>query len=243
MEEIEVYIAKYGHYLEEIRKRIYRIVIVYIVAFLAGLFSTNLFVRFFITYLNVDNVTIVATSPFQLLDLAMSIGFFLATIVTIPFAIQQIYSFLSGGLLPHERRIFFTLIPLSVLLFLVGFTYGFGVMYYAVEVIAQVNVSFGITNLWNVSHFISQMLITAALLGMIFEFPIMLTLLIRIGLFPVSFLRRKRRIAMAAIFVFVALLPPTDGLSFMIMSLPLVGIYELTIVLNSFYKRKEPLET
>ncbi|KND49191.1 MAG: sec-independent protein translocase protein TatC [Parcubacteria bacterium C7867-008] len=242
MEEIDVYVAEYGDYLEEIRKRLYRVVIVFIVSFLIGLFSTNLFVHFFLTFLKVKDVIIVATSPFQLLDLAMTTGFFLATLITIPFAIQQTYTFLSGGLLPQERKIFFTLIPLTVVLFCIGFTYGFTVMYYAVQVIAQVNIGFGIANLWNVTQFISQILLTSALLGLIFEFPIILTLLIRLGVFPVSFLRAKRRVAIAIIVIFVALLPPTDGLSFMVMSLPLVGIYELTIFLNSFYKRKVPLE-
>jgi Sec-independent protein secretion pathway component TatC len=61
--------------------------------------------------------------------------------------------------------------------------------------------------------------------------------------FPVSFLKKHRRIAIAAILIFVALLPPTDGLSFIVMSVPLVGIYELTIFFNSFHKRKELLKT
>jgi sec-independent protein translocase protein TatC len=116
-------------------------------------------------------------------------------------------------------------------------------MYYAVQLIAQVNIGLGITNLWNVSQFISQLLLTSALLGFLFEFPIVLTLLLRLGMFNVAYLRRNRRFAIAIIVIFVALLPPTDGLSFIVMSLPLVCMYELTIILNSFHKRKELLET
>ncbi len=220
----------------------YRVVVVFITAFIVGLFSTNLFVKFFITFLQVKDVLIVATSPFQLLELAMSVGFFTATIITIPFAVQQTYSFLSAGLLPQERKIFFTLIPAALLLFAIGFAYGFAVMYYAVAVIAQVNIGFGIANLWNVTQFISQIVLTAALLGLIFQFPIVLALLIRLKVLSVNFLRANRKIALAAILVFVALLPPTDGLSFIVMSLPLVGIYELTILLNSSRKREELLE-
>lgn len=242
MEELDEYLVQYGEYIDELRKRIFRCAIVFIVTFFVGLFSTNTVLMFFIKFLSLKNVTIVATSPFQLLELAMSVGFFTATIVTIPFLFHQTYGFLRNGLLPHERRMLFVLVPLSVVLFGIGFIYGVAIMYYAIAVIAQVNVSFGITNLWDITQFISQILITSALLGLIFEFPLVLSVLIRLGLFPVDFLRRNRRIAIAAILIFVALLPPTDGLSFIVMSVPLVGLYELTIFFNSFRKRKELLE-
>ena len=242
MEELDEYLVQYGEYLDELRKRIFRCAIVFIVSFFVGLFSTNAVLKFCLGILSLKNVTIVATSPFQLLELAMSVGFFTATIITIPFLFHQAYGFLRNGLLPHERRILFTLVPLSLVLFCIGFTYGVAIMYYAIAVIAQVNVGFGIANLWDVTQFISQILITSALLGLIFEFPLVLTALIRLGLFPVAFLRRNRRIAIAAILIFVALLPPTDGLSFIVMSVPLVGLYELTIFFNSFHKRKELLE-
>ncbi len=233
----------YGPYLEEIRKRLYRLAIVFTGAFILGLFSTNIFLPFFVHFLSIENVTIVATSPFQLLELAMSAGFFSAIVITIPFAFQQAYAFLRDGLLPRERRMIFLLIPLSLFLFFLGFSYGFAVMYYAIGFIANVNAGFGITNLWSVTQFLSQILITSALLGCIFEFPVVLSALIRLRVCSVGFLRRNRRIAYAGIFIFVALLPPTDGLSFLVMSLPLILMYELTILANSFRGRKELLET
>lgn len=231
----------YGPYLEELRRRLYRIALVFVAAFVAGLFSTNILLPFFVQFLAIRDVTIVATSPFQLLELTMNAGFFCALIVSIPFALHQIFGFLKNGLLPRERRLFFMLIPLSALLFSIGFAYGFSVMFYAIKMIAQVNVGFGITNLWDISQFISQMLITSTLLGLLFEFPIVLSVLIRLNAVSVDFLRKNRRIAIATILIFVALLPPTDGLSFLVMSVPLLAIYELTILANSFYKRKELL--
>ena len=241
-EELETFTEKYGEYLEDIRRRFYRIAIVFVGAFLIGIFSTHLVLPFFVDFLSIQNVTIITTSPFQLLELTMNAGFFTAIILTIPFAFWQVFSFLGGGLLPHERRLILFLIPLSILLFCGGFTYGFSVMYFAIELIAQTNTGFGITNLWDITQFISQILITSALLGIIFEFPIILSALIRFGALSVDFLRRNRRIAIATILIFVALLPPTDGLSFIVMSVPLVVIYEMTILGNSFQKRKELLE-
>ncbi len=241
MEDIEPLTERYGSYLEEVRRRLYRVAIVFAGSFVLGLFSMSALLPFFVTLFTIPGVTVVATSPFQLLELAMSAGFFSAIVITIPFALQQAYAFLRDALLPAERRAMRWLVPLSLLLFAAGFSYGFAVMYFAIAMIAQVNIGFGIANLWNVSQFISQVLITSALLGAIFQFPLVLSALVRLGLVPAASLRRNRRVALAGIFIFVALLPPTDGLSFIVMSLPLVALYEVTIIANSLRRRKELL--
>lgn len=240
MDELGPIAERYGDYLEEARQRLYRVAIVFAASFVLGLFSMSALLPLFVRFFSVPGVTVVATSPFQLLELAMSAGFFCAIVLTLPFAIGQAYAFFRDALLPKERRAMAWLIPLSLALFAAGFSYGFAVMYYAIAMIAQVNIGFGITNLWNVTQYVSQVLVTSALLGAIFQFPLVLTALIRLGAVSADLLRRNRRPALAGIFVFVALLPPTDGLSFIVMSLPLVALYELTILANA-RRRKELL--
>lgn len=233
MDQINKYISKYSEYLEEIRSRLYKVVIVFIVFFGIGFFFTAPFLKFFIGFLKIKNVVITTTSPFQMIDLAMSVGIFFAMIVTLPVFIYQTYLFLRSGLLKSEKKFFFILMPISLILFIVGFVYGFITLYYALKLIAEVNVNMGIVNLWDISRFMSQMIITSALLGIIFQFPILVTFLVRINILNIDFLRSKRRHAFVMIFIFVALLPPTDGLSLLVMTLPLIFIYEATILANS----------
>jgi sec-independent protein translocase protein TatC len=242
MEGIQSYIEQYGEYLEDIRKRVYRTVIVFGAVFVLGFFSTGPLLKTFVTVLHIQNATIVTTSPFQLIDLAMSIGMFCAIVVTLPYVVHQIYGFLRPGLFPKERRIFLSLLPVGLLLFAIGFSYGFAVMYYALAIIASVNVGLGVVNLWDIDQFVSQIMITSALLGVLFEIPLILSFLIRLNLLSVKFLRDKRPHATVTILILVALLPPTDGLSFVIMSVPLLVIYELVIVLNSFGKKPRNIE-
>ena len=232
MDDLQKYLDQYGGYLEDIRKRLYRLVVVFCVVFILGFFSTATLVKVLVSFFKIKNALIVATSPFQLLDLAMSIGSFWAIVITAPLFVQQTYAFLHPALHAKERKLFLILIPIGVLLFLTGFLYGFGVMYYALGIVATLNVSLGVTNLWDISQFISQIMLTAVLLGVLFEFPLVLTFLIRMGLVNVQFLKDYRRHAIIVILIFVALLPPTDGLSDIIMAAPLVLIYELTIWFN-----------
>lgn len=241
MGDIKVYIEEYGDYLEDARKKIYRLVVIFILFFALGFFLTTPLLKFFLSLLVINGVTITTTSPFQIVDLAMNIGILCAVIATAPFVVHSLYMFLKDGLLERERRFFFVLLPIGLLLFCVGFIYGFATLYFALKLIADVNVSIGVVNLWDISRFVSQMVLTSTFLGIIFQFPIVITFLIRMNIMSVEFLRSKRKHAAVLIFIFVSLLPPTDGLSLIIMSLPLLAMYEFTILCNSYRKEKKLL--
>lgn len=235
--KLDTYLAEYGTYLEEIKRRLLTIVKIFVAVFISGFFLTGLIVKTLISLLNFKDVSIVITSPFQMIDIAMSTGFFVASVITAPIIVYQIYTFLSPGLLPKEKRLFMLLIPLALALFFIGFAYGFMTLYFGIELIAQVNVKLGVVNYWDIGRFISDIVLTASLLGLIFQFPIVITFLIRIGILDPYFLKKKRRFAFLAIFIFVSLLPPTDGLSLILMAAPMLLIYELTILVNSKYRR------
>lgn len=232
MNNFQKNVSKYGIYFEELRKRLFSLTKIFVIVFAIGFFVTSPLVKFIMKYIDLKNVTIVTTSPFQLIDLAMSIGFFSACIITIPIFIYHLYSFLKPGLLPRERRIFIMSLPLGLILFLIGFVYGVGMLYMGVKLIAMVNVGLGVANYWDISTFISQIVLTSSLLGLLFIFPIVVRFLIRIGIISIDFLKSKRRQAIVIIFIIVSLLPPTDGLSLVLMAVPLVLIFELTILFN-----------
>lgn len=232
MDNFQQSISKYGVYFEELRKRLFTLTKIFVIIFAVGFFTTSPVIKYMIAHLDIEGVTIVTTSPFQLIELAMSIGFFFACIITIPIFIYHLYSFLKPGLLPSERKIFVLSLPFGLLLFLFGFFYGVGMLYYGIKLIAKLNVSLGVANYWDISTFISQIVLTSSLLGLLFIFPIVIRFLIRLGIMSVQFLKSKRKHAIVIIFILVSLLPPTDGLSLILMAVPLLLIFELTILFN-----------
>lgn len=240
MPNIQRIIKKYGVYLEELRKNVLFLTKVFVVVFAIGFLGTSPVVKFMLANLNIEGVTIVTTSPFQLIDLAMSIGFFSACIVIVPIFIYQLYAFIKAGLIKKERRMFLFSLPLGIMLFLVGFLYGCGTLYYAVKFVAKINTGLGVVNYWDIGLFISQIVFTSSLLGLLFILPLVVTFLIRLEVLSVRFLKSKRRHVVAGIFVLVSLLPPTDGLSLVLMALPLILIFEITVLFNKS-KRQELL--
>lgn len=219
--------------MEDLRSRLYRGVVLFIVFFFGGFFFAGVILEKILSFVHLDQVVIAASSPFQFINIAMDVGFFLAIMVSVPYIIYSFYVFILPALTRSERIKLMKSIPISVGLFVIGFMYGFLILYYALELFASINIGLGIANIWNISQFLSEIFITAALLGFIFEFPLLLTLLIKVGVLTPQILKDKRRVAYFLMLCITALLPPADVLSLFAMTLPLVMLYEATILLNN----------
>jgi len=218
--------------LEDLRRRLFRGVIIFAIFFVIGFFFAGIILKKILDLVHLDQVTIATSSPFQFIDVAMNFGFFLAIIVCIPYIIYSVYVFIMPALTKTEQIKLVKSIPLSIGLFIFGFSYGFFILNYALEILASINTSLGIANFWNIGQFLSQIFITSALLGLVFEFPLVLTLLIKLSIITRQALKNHRRIAYFLMISLTALLPPTDILSLIAMALPLVLLYEATILLN-----------
>ncbi|HDY75407.1 MAG TPA: hypothetical protein ENH49_02670 [Candidatus Marinimicrobia bacterium] len=236
---VQNFIKEYTPYFEEIRKKILFSAVFFIAVFGVSFFASGYILKLFLGFFEMENVQMMVVSPFQFVGLAVNIGLFVAVIITFPLIIYSVFSFLKSALTKKERRVFISVVPISILLFCVGFAFGFYIMYYALTVLAGFSFNLGIANMWDVSLFTSQILLTSALLGVVFQFPIILTILIRIGLLNVNGLRKKRRWAIALAFILPALLPPTDGLSLVVMALPIILLFEITLLIN---KKRKPRE-
>ena len=233
MENFKKNIEKFLPFLEDLRERLYRGVILFVVFFSGGFLSAGIILKKILKLVHIDQVIIATSSPFQFTDIAMDVGFFLAIMVSVPYIIHSFYVFILPALTRSEKIKLFKSIPLSVGLFIVGFFYGFFILYYALGLLASINISLGIANFWNIGQFLTQMLITSALLGLVFELPLLLSLLIKLGITTPQTLKNNRRIAYFLTICLTALLPPTDGVSLVAMALPLVLLYEGTILLNN----------
>jgi sec-independent protein translocase protein TatC len=117
--------------------------------------------------------------------------------------------------------------------------YSSTMLYYAVKFIADMNASFGVANYWDIGRYISQVIMASVFFGIVFEFPIVLTFLIRMGILKLDYLKRNRKYAIIAIFLFVGLLPPPEVITTFIQAFPLILLYEITIFFNTIIYRKK----
>lgn len=230
--QLEVLTAKYLPYLQEIQKKLFALVITIFVAAIFGFIYYQKILTFILGFFNFNGITMVLTSPYQFFDLAVNTGLASGVVVAIPLLIYYILSFLRPALAPKEYKQILQLVPIALALFVIGFGFGIYVMQFVISIFSNTATSFNVSNIWDISHFFAQTIIMGVCLGLIFELPIIITVLIRLNLVKKNTITKHRRYIYAVIIIIAAFLPPNDIISLSILTVVPLFLFELALLLN-----------
>lgn len=219
----------------EIRKRLLFTSSIFLISGVIGFTYYERIIKFVLGLLKLQGINIVFTSPFQFINLAISSALVIATVATFPFILLQLLSFLEPALKKSEYKAILKLLPFSLLLFGLGFYFGLMMMKYVVALFFQKSQELNIGNFLDVTKFLSTVLSTSAFMGLAFQYPIVLAVLAQLGIVKYEVLKKQRIYAYTASLIFAALLPPTDILSLALMTLPLVILFETTLILIKLF--------
>ncbi len=226
-------------HLEELRWRIFK-VLISIVSFSAvSFFFSDFFLNFLIEPTkSIDPpLTLQVLRVQGMLIVKMWIAFFGGVILSLPVIVYQIWSFIATGLYQNEKKHLPTLIVATFISFIAGAAFAY---YVIIPLIIPTLLAFGVEGIENnisidyYFSFVLQMIIAS---GVIFEMPVVAYFLGRIGLLTPAFMRHYRRYAIASIFIIAALLTPPDPLSQMLLAIPLLVLYEISIYISGFASR------
>lgn len=238
---------KFSPYFKEIRKRIIIILSVFVIATFIGFIFYEKIIKFLVDLLSLEGINIVFTSPFQFINLAVSCGVAIGLTTVFPLIVLQIMSFLKPALKIKEFKMIFRFLPFCLLLFIIGFIFGAIIMKWQIEIFLDRSISLGIGNMLDISRLLTTVLLTSALMGIGFQFPIVLLIFIRLSLIDRKQLAKKRPWVYLGSFIFALLLPPDSILADIILSLPLIALFEITLlvsrVLEASSKSKTPKGT
>jgi sec-independent protein translocase protein TatC len=169
----------------------------------------------------------------------MKVSFLAAVIISFPFWMYQAWKFISPGLHPSERKYGLAFIFSACLLFISGICFVYFVAYPATF---HFLLGFGgdiDKPMITIGDYVSFFISTTLIFGLVFELPLVIVLLGAFGIVSAAFLRSKRKIAIVLLSVLAAVVTPTpDAIGMLIMMIPLVLLYELSIVLVAFFERK-----
>jgi sec-independent protein translocase protein TatC len=221
----------------EVKKRLFFTLSVFTIGMFGGFIFYEKIVKFLVEALSLEGVNIVFTSPFQFINLAVSCGVITGLVVAFPLIISQFLSFLKPALRQKEYKMVLGFLPFSIFLFILGFAFGAVIMKWQIEIFLGRSVTLGIGNILDISHLLSTVLLTSALMGIGFQFPIVLLILMRIGFIKHEKLAKQRPWVYLGSFLFALLLPPDSVLADIILTLPLVILFEITLILNKIIER------
>ncbi|MEY8760720.1 twin-arginine translocase subunit TatC [Chryseobacterium tongliaoense] len=181
---------------------------------------------------------------YQQFNVMMSVSIFGGIIAAFPYIVWELWRFISPALHPRERKNSIFIINAVWILFMTGVLCGyFLILPFAVNFGVIFKISDIIVPLYDLSDYTTLFLQVILGMGVIFLFPILIYFLTTIGILTPTFMRTYRRHAIVLIMVVAAIITPADVLSMMMAAMPLLLLYEFSIIMCSYtYKKVQKRE-
>ena len=168
----------------------------------------------------------------------ISSSFVIGIICAFPYAFWEFWRFISPGLYPNERKAARGATFYVSILFFIGVFFGYFILTpISIIFLANYQLDPSILNEFDIISYVGTITTLVLASGLLFQLPMIILFLTKAGIVNKEILRSYRKHAIVVILVFGAMLTPPDPFSQIVMAIPLVGLYEISILISSKVKK------
>jgi sec-independent protein translocase protein TatC len=176
----------------------------------------------------------IATDVVGVFLVPMKVTMMVAFLGALPYVLFQVWAFVAPGLYAHEKRLAIPLVAASALLFFIGMSFAYFLVFPTVFGFMAGVAPEGVAWMTDIDKYLSFVLSTFVAFGVTFEVPVVVIVLVRMGVVDIPKLKEWRPYVIVGAFVIGAIFTPPDVVSQIMLALPLWLLYELGIVLARF---------
>lgn len=229
-----------GEHLVALRKILLRSVLAIVIAFVAVFYFAINYLMGFITDPIVERgITVIYTEMSAAMMTKMKVALIAGVVVASPFVFWQIWSFIKPALYKNERKMFRLTFLATVVLFLLGVAFCYVAVYFlAVDFFLVAGEDLA-TPMLAIDKYVSFLFGFVVPFGLAFELPVALYITTKIGLTNHKMLASKRKFVILGIVIVAAFLTPPDVVSQIMLSVPILLLFEISLLICRFVKPKE----
>lgn len=187
-------------------------------------------------------IQVIATRVSESLMMQIKLSLVAALVASMPLIIWQVWRFVAPALYPKEKRLFLPLFLAMLFLFAGGIVFAYLTVFpLAINLFYEAGAGIA-TSMWSVEGYFNFVLSFILPFGLMFELPVVIYLLARHGKVSGQSLSRARRYFILGAAVVAAILTPPDVVSQVLLLLPLLALYELSVLIARIVRKKETAE-
>ncbi|MDF2815070.1 MAG: preprotein translocase subunit TatC [Paenibacillus sp.] len=229
-------------HLTELRKRIIWVLVVLVVSMIGGFFAAKPMILYLVSVEPAASLHMPLNtfSPWDAIRIYMQFAFAIGLVITLPFAMYQFWLFVKPGLTELEHKSTLRYIPATVLLFLIGLSFGYFIVFpMAFYFTSSVTQSLGLTETYGISQYFTFMFNIILPMSILFELPILVMFLTKLSILNPIRLRKMRKLAYLILIIIATFVTPPDFISDILVSIPLIILYEISVLLSGVIYRKQ----
>jgi sec-independent protein translocase protein TatC len=222
-------------HLEELRWTLFRSIIAICVGMTIAYIFSNSIVDFLRKPAPAD-LKLVFLGPTEAFMIYLKVSMFAGIVFSLPYIAYEFWKFIVPGLLEKERKVVPTIVFYTLLCFVIGAAFAY---YFIIPFAIQFLLSYQDQNLVaaiTIGKYLGFVVTMILCFGVVFELPVLAFLLTQLGILTPEFLISKRRYGIVGIFIVAAILTPPDVFSQMMMAIPLLVLYEVSIVVSKIVR-------
>ncbi len=180
------------------------------------------------------------TTPFFV---PVKVALMTAFLITLPYILFQIWSFVAPGLYSHEKRWVVPLVVASLILFISGMTFAYIAVFPMVFGFITASAPEGVAVMTDIDKYLSFVMTMFLAFGVTFQVPVAVVAMVKMGFISIAKLREIRRYVIVGAFIAGAILTPPDVVSQFMLAIPLWLLYEAGIWVAVWLSRKPKVES
>ena len=227
-------------HLNELRRRLIYVLIVLTIGLIAGMVLAKPMYSFLMDHHAANTIALHTFSLWDGIGMYMKFALVIALIMTFPFTIYQIWAFVKPALRQNEQRSALKYVPLALIMLLLGLAFSYFVVFpLAFDFTRMVAGQLELQETYGIAQYFAFMFNIIVPISLLFELPLVIMFLTAIRIVNPIRLRKMRRVAYFLMVVIGVTITPPDFISDILVVIPLIALYELSVWLSGMIYRKQ----
>ena len=230
---------EFTEHFDELRKRILTVMYFFVAALFVGFFFSKPLIYRMQNAPWTENIQMHAFQVTDPLRIYLVVIVIIAFIIILPVILYQLWAFIAPGLYEKERKVTLSYIPIAMVLLLLGMSFAyFFVVPYIIGFTFDLSFEMGIETTIGINEYFAFLFRTVLPFGVIFQLPVIVLFLTQLGIITPMFLKKNRKYAYFIMFVLAALIAPPDLMTHLLLTVPMIILYEISIYVSKIGYRR-----